>query len=203
MSDDETILDLEDNFRPHTLDVVQRAAEQLRKDRARVGAACQICDMEDASVPNAKESIASAFRSEARNIVKQTPTTRYKIMKNRLNRIIALSKTTGPGTRAGWKPVSVAMIRRHFEDRHDTDAIRTMKKQADYIEHSIAQLQQGSLWQTNLTAPQMGVQPNVANHVLYIKLVDKLQSLNSAIDKIQVQRDKEKVTRAVSSALFR
>lgn len=195
--DDLQVDDFEDNWRPAQLACVEQEDRQRRQDRLNSTdeerRKCVLCEMEDTSVPGAKPMVAEALLMEKKHMRTMADKTRYKFLKNKLNRVLAYSQKTPEGRKVNFPKITCRAIRRHYAEGHDKDPIRSLCRQIDYMEKSIEQMQRGSLWKKNTTSPELGMVPDVANHNLYMKMCQQLQTMNQAVVKLQTQNDAKRV----------
>jgi len=169
----------------------QRAADNL----ACRGQPCQLCENVDNKVEGCAEYLVKIFELEETYRNKVNRNVLYQIIAERYNSTVHWRTVQYYGAdeveRLGYRELTVAGVRRHYEQGHARSPTRTLWDLIDYQNRCIEHLQQESLWVRNVNDPGAAPQPNLANLNIMAKLNAEMRANLTLAHRLEAQ-DKPK-----------
>jgi hypothetical protein len=167
--------DEEPQLIPAQLDVTEtQLAQQQADNRACQGQECQLCNIIDSGDEGCTMFVRRIFEMEEQFRNKVAPNILYQILAERYNTSVYRRTVEyyGPEEtqRRGISQLTVAMVRRHYEQGHVRSASRTLWRLIEYEEQCVEHLKRASLWLRDANSPGALQQPNLANLNVMIKL---------------------------------
>jgi hypothetical protein len=180
---------------PTQLESTRAVEEQHRLDTIfTTGKTCQLCNVEDQSIPDCARMLKMILELEMKYRGKMQTKVLYEIIVQKYNNTVHRRTREHLGDdgmqRRGLEPLSVQMVRLHYEDGHDESPDRLLWNTIRYQCDAMREMERTAHWQVNANDPNATKVPNLANFTPYVRLNEQLRQ--NIILREKLSSDKKK-----------
>jgi len=195
-SDSEREEDNAPNWVPTQLPTTSEREEQRQNDiRATRGKACQLCNVEDQSIPDCARMLKQILALEEKYRGKMQTKILYEIIAQKYNNTVFRRTKEFLGDEKiqelGLEPLSLEMVRLHYQDGHDESADRLLWEAIHYQREAMREMERTAHWQINTKDPLETKVPNLPNFTPYFRLNEQLRQNIILRDKLSKEKGQQ------------